>query len=116
MAKYKFKCLSCEKEQMCYGNLADMAPKCCNKNMEMQMPNLVSQQTTEVVDSYTNKSWVENQPKMIEERSTDYFWSVEVPRLVQSGIYALETMLENDWVYFDDKNEMQINTKPPNKR
>jgi len=49
-------------------------------------------------------------------RSDNYFWSVEVPRLVNTGTYSIETMIENDWISVDDKGNIQINTRPPKKR
>jgi hypothetical protein len=43
----------------------------------------------------------------------DYFWEVEVPRLVQT--YSTETCIENGWLKYNDKGELVIN-KPPKKR
>jgi hypothetical protein len=80
------------------------------------MPSLNGKSTvTEVVDKYLGQTHIEDQRKILEDRKQDYYWAVEVPRFVNSGTYSLETMLENGWVYLNDKNEMIIRTKPPHK-
>jgi len=36
-----------------------------------------------------------------------------VPRLVNSGTYGLDTMLENEWIWVDDNDKIHIYDKPP---
>jgi len=83
--------------------------------MTRQFPNSGSQKVTEVVDSFTNVCREEDEQKKNKDRRTEYFWEHEVPRLVQSGIYTTQTMLEEGWVTINDKGEMVIN-KAPSKR
>jgi hypothetical protein len=84
--------------------------------MERQMPNITGMTSTETVDSITEVKWQDNHKNLLEDRNQTHFWSVQVPKMVNSGVYSIETMLENGWVYIDDKNQMQIHTKPPGKR
>ncbi len=83
--------------------------------MDRALPNIKAPQVTENVDKHFGKSWKQDQKELLKERKADYFWSVEVPRLVNSGIYSLETMLENQWVYYDEKGNLCTRTKPPEK-
>jgi hypothetical protein len=81
--------------------------------MQRQFPSSGSQKTTEVVDSFTNVRNEEDQKKKTKDRRTEYFWEVEVPRLIQT--YSLQTCLEEKWLVYNDKGELVIN-KPPSKR
>ena len=86
----------------------------CKSKMNRQLPNLGgSAEVREVVDSHTGVKWHEDQAKVINDRKRTYFWSVEVPRMVNSGVYAIETMLENKWVYYDERGTLITRTKPP---
>jgi len=85
--------------------------------MERQMPILNGQSNvTEVVDKYMGIVWKEGQRELVKERHDEYYWSVEVPRLVNSGTYSLETMLQNGWVWIDDNEHIHTHTKPLHKR
>lgn len=85
--------------------------------MKRQMPKLGGQsQVNETVDEYTGITWKDGQRDAIKERKDKYYWEVEVPRMVNSGTYSIETMLEMGWVYFNDKDEMCVNNKPPSER
>ena len=71
---------------------------------------------TEVINKYTGTTWRPNQKEEVKQRRDEYYWSVEVPRLVNSGTYSMETMLENQWIWLDDNGQIHTHTKPPNLR
>ena len=79
------------------------------------MPVISGQEVRETVDTYVGTKWKQDQKDLVKERKADYFWEIEVPKKVNSGIYSLQTMLENGWVYVDDKGKLQTRTKPPQK-
>lgn len=117
MPKIRFVCPQCNTEIMKFGNINTIV-KCsnCDVDMHKQMPRLNGKSTvTEVVDKYINKTELENQKDVLQKRKEDYYWAVEVPRFVQSGKYSLQTQLENDWVYYNDKGQLVTRTKPPHK-
>lgn len=119
MPIYVFKCKNCGHEERLFTSIKRMVspcPQCKEEYMERQMPVLAgSAQVRETVNKLTNTKWIDNQEEILKNRRDDYFWSKEVPRLVQSGTYSLETMLENNWVYFDDKGQLQTRTKHPSR-
>ena len=84
--------------------------------MKRQLPKISTPDITEVVDHTTGATAKQDQSTMMKERRDKYFWSVEVPRLVASGVYGADTMLENGWIYFDEHEQMQVHTKPPHER
>lgn len=118
MPKYTFECPHCESLEQKITDISVKEIKChhCGKQMVRQMPILKGIKTTEVIDKYTNKKHVSDHKEQIKERKEDYYWSVEVPKLVNSGIYELGTMLQQGWVYFNEKNELVTRTKPPTKQ
>lgn len=81
--------------------------------MARQFPSYGSKKVTETVDPYTNVRQEEDQKKINQDRKTEYFWEVEVPRLVQT--YSVQTCLEEGWLVYNEKGELVIN-KPPSKR
>ena len=83
--------------------------------MDRQMPKIGGIQTNELMDKYSNKSLVADHKEILRERKQDYYWSVEVPKMVNSGTYTLDTMLEKNWVYFNEKGDLVTRTKPPEK-
>jgi hypothetical protein len=83
--------------------------------MDRQMPNLRGLKNTETIDKYSNKKHVVDQKEIVNERKLDYYWEVEVPKMVNSGTYELETMLEQNWVFYNEKGELVTRTKPPQK-
>lgn len=87
--------------------------ECQDGTMKRQLPNSGSQVVKEVVDKFTNVRHTDNQKSEDAQRKQDYFWEVEVPRLVQH--YSIETCLEEKWLVYNDKGELVIN-KPPSKR
>lgn len=118
MPKYTYACPSCQATEQKFASLGDKTQECpfCHSTMYRQMPKIKSPKVTEVVDKYSNKKHVEDQEAVLKERKLDYYWSVEVPKMVDSGIYALDTMLEKGWVEFNEKGELVTITKPPGKR
>jgi hypothetical protein len=119
MPKYTFLCSSCSSEvQMYVPPLVKEVPcKACQGSMNRQMPTLNGPSNVrEVVDKNTGITWTDGQQEMIKDRKDEYYWTIEVPRFVNSGTYSLETMLENQWITVDDAGKIHINNKPPNKR
>jgi uncharacterized lipoprotein YmbA len=81
--------------------------------MDRQFPGSGSQAVREVVDSYTNTRTASDEKAQNLARKTEYFWEVEVPRLIQT--YSIQTCLEEKWLVYNDQGELVIN-KPPSKR
>jgi hypothetical protein len=81
--------------------------------MQRQFPGSGSQVVREVVDDYTNVRTAPDEKLQNLARKTEYFWEVEVPRLIQT--YSLETCLQEGWLVYNDKNELVIG-KSPSKR
>ena len=88
-------------------------PCTCGFTMKRNFPSNGSQKVTEVVDAFTNIRHEVDHNKNLKDRKTEYFWEVEVPRLVQT--YSIQTCLEEGWLVYNDKGELVIN-KPPSKR
>lgn len=81
--------------------------------MPRALPTLSGQEVTETVDLLTNRKWKQDQGEIIDNRKENYYWEIEVPRLVEK--YSLETCLEQGWLVYNEKEELVIN-KPPSKR
>jgi hypothetical protein len=89
-------------------------PCVCGEQMDRELPNTNSPtEVRELVDPFTNVTWGKDHEAVMKQRKEDYFWEVEVPRLVEK--YSTETCLENGWLIYNDKGELIIN-KPPKKR
>lgn len=115
MPKYVYTC-ECGISRKKYAPVSCKTIECeCGKDMKRQMPTLRGLKNTETVDKFTNKKHIDDQKNIIDERKADYYWEVEVPRLVNSGTYELDTMLEQGWVYYDEKHNLVTRTKPPQK-
>lgn len=123
MPKYTFICPECglQEQQTVPRNIKMVS--CCRcapdkeSWMKRQMPKLGGQPTVnEVINKHTGTTWADGQQESIKVRRDKYYWEQEVPRMVRSGTYGIDTMLENGWVYFNDKDEMCINDKPPSER
>ena len=85
--------------------------------MDRQLPIINGNpDITEIVNNITGQTQKKDQSIMVKDRHDKYYWSIEVPRMVNSGVYGLDTMLQNGWVWFDDNKQMHIHTKPPNER
>lgn len=117
MPKYTFACPKCESLEQKITDISTNNIKChvCGSDMVRQMPILKGLKTTEVIDKYTNKKHTVDQKEKLTERKLDYYWAIEVPKLVNSGIYELGTMLQQGWVYYNEKGELVTRTKPPQK-
>jgi hypothetical protein len=117
MPKYCFVCETCghEIERITSSKVETLECSKCKAMMKRKFPNIGSQKVTEVVDSFTNVRHEEDHKSKLQDRKTEHYWTVEVPRLVQSGTYSIETMLAEGWVIYNDKGELIIN-KPPSKR
>lgn len=87
----------------------------CGRTMTRKLPILSG--PPEVREKYgeLNKTVKKDQDKLIRDRKSLYYWKHEVPKLVSSGVYSLETMLENQWVYYDEKGDLRTRTSPPSK-
>jgi predicted nucleic acid-binding Zn-ribbon protein len=120
MPKYTFVCPSCgANDQLVVGShIKKMKCMTCKDSwMKRQLPTLSGPpDVQETVDKYTNQKQVADQREMVEQRRDEYYWSVEVPRLVNSGQYGIDTMLDLGWITIDDKDQIHVQTKPPHKR
>lgn len=117
MPRYTFKCPHCESYEQKITDISTKEITChhCGKVMSRQMPILKGIKTTEVIDKYTGVTHVADHKQQLTERKEDFYWSIEVPKLVNSGIYELGTMLQQGWVYYDEKHNLITRTKPPQK-
>ena len=118
MPKYSFSCPTCSAATQLYVPLLVKQIPCnaCSGTMDRQMPTLNGPANVrEVMDKNTGITHIDGQQEMIKDRKDEYYWTVEVPRFVNSGTYSLETMLENQWITVDDAGKIHVN-KPPNKR
>jgi len=119
MPKYQFKCKSCDITTSIYTPplVKEITCPACEGSMPRQLPTLNGPANVkEVVDKNTGITWTENQQDLIQDRKAEYYWTVEVPRMVESGTYSLETMLENSWIYVDDAGKIHVNNMPPDRR
>ena len=114
MPKYTFKCESCGKEEQRYHAPSVTKIDCfCGSKMSRLPVRLLGMDVTELVDSNRNVKWKQDQEEMLRERSMDYFYEREVPRLINE--YSLRVCLEEGWLYYDEKGELQVRKKPPQK-
>lgn len=116
MPKYRFIC-SCGAETSKYTSASVLEIKCklCNENMQRQIPSTVEGASVkELVDSYTGVHLPPDNKEILDARRSEYFWKVEVPRLVQE--YPAAHCLQEGWLYFDEQGKLQVQTKPPHKR
>jgi len=118
MPKYAFKCECGKSETKLVSVLITEIPcPSCDSVMVRQMPTLNGpSEVRETVDTHTGTTHRKDQKEMINARQEEYFWTVEVPRKVNSNTYSTQTMLDQGWVYIDDDGKIQIHTKPPHKR
>lgn len=115
MPKYNFTCPKCSTKTHKYVPITTATIPCtCGETMDRDLPTIKgSTEVREVVDSLTNRKWGKDHEAVIKNRKENYYWEVEVPRLVQT--YSIETCLEKGWLVYNDKGELVIN-KPPSKR
>lgn len=116
MPKYLFTCDKCNKTTHKYVpvSVEEQACDICSSVMKREMPRIDSpSEVREVIDPYTNKTWVQDQAEVLKQRKDQHFWDVEVPRLVET--MSIETCLENGWLTYNEKGELVIG-KAPSKR
>lgn len=116
MPKYRFTC-ECGAEVMRYTSASTFSTVCpkCSSEMRRQIPSFVEPATVkETIDSYTGVRVPPDNKEILEFRRSEYFWKVEVPRLVAQ--YPVEHSLSEGWLYLDEQGKLQIQTKPPHKR
>lgn len=113
MPKYTFRCTCGNKKQKYTTNNTSILCE-CGSVMEKLLPIVSNTEVKEVYDPYTNVSLNPEFKSQIDERRLDHYWSVIVPRLVSE--YSLEHSLKEGWVYYDEKGQLQVHTKPPHKR
>lgn len=118
MPRFKFKCSKCNTIVAKRVKIHTKEIECeCGEIMQWQMPILNgTSEVTETVDKNFGTKWRADHKDDLKMRKDLYFWQHEVPRLVNSGIYGLDTLIENGWIIINDKGEIEIQTKPPHKR
>jgi ribosomal 30S subunit maturation factor RimM len=116
MPRYTFSCKRCRLSFKKYTSSKSDIVCSCGLTMKKELPELTGIEVRETVNTLTNTKWKQDQKQISKQRSDDYFWKVEVPRLVASGVYTVQTMVENGWVYIDDEGKMKVNNKPLNRR
>jgi hypothetical protein len=72
--------------------------------------------TYEDPDGQSGRKWLPDHNNVITERKRKYYYEVEVPRMVASGQYSVETMLGENWIWLDDDGKIHVHTKPPEMR
>jgi len=116
MPKFRLICSKCKKEvTKLIPKKWDNLPCDCGGILQKQFPTSGTKVVTETTNQITNTRKMEDLDINIKERQGKYFWEVEVIRLVNSGIYSLDTMLSNGWVFYNDKGELETRTSPPKK-
>jgi len=116
MPKYNFTCKSCQAKTHKYVPVTITTTICsdCGQLMNRELPNTNSPtEVREIVDPYTNITWGKDHEAVMKQRRDTHYWSVEVPRLVDT--YSVETSIEQGWLVYNDKGELVIN-KPPSER
>ena len=110
MPQFIFKCKKCKKEIKKVCSLKCKTTFCpdCKGAMVRQMPKSSKTTVKETVDSVTGISHFDNQEALLEETNKKHFYENDVPRLVASGKYTIEQMIEFDWIFFDIYGTMQI--------
>lgn len=117
MPKYVFSCANCQISKTLFTSVSKVSTTCeCGQQMERQLPKLGGEvQVSETIDKHRNISHKQDHNKIINDRKSTHYWTVEVPKMVASGTYSLETMLENGWVYYTERGELKTRNTPPEK-
>jgi hypothetical protein len=110
MAKYTFTCDNCLNSEEKYASVSTESTTCskCGKSTRRELPMIGSKKVTEKVDDFLNIRHEEDHKKQLEDRRTEFFWNVEVPRFIESGTYSLETCLSEGWLVYNEKGELVI--------
>jgi hypothetical protein len=116
MPKYTFACTSCKNKGQFFTSVKTEKIICniCNGWMNRQIPNITQSTIKETMDKFFNVARDPDMTKNLEDRNSEHFWKVMVPRLVRE--HPLEHSLENGWMYYDEQGRLQIQDKPPGKR
>ena len=112
MPKYTFVCSSCKHEFQSLVSVKVKELNCpqCSSLCTRNMPNIGDAQVSEIIDKKFGTKWKQDQKELVATRREDYYWSKMVSE------HSLQTSLENGWVYFDEKGQLQVHTKPPGRR
>lgn len=118
MPRFKFKCTACDKIEPRRVKVGTKEVECeCGNKMVWQMPTLNgASEVLETIDKESGTQWRSDHKDDLEKRKAEYFWKHEVPRLVDSGTYGLDTLIENGWVIINEKGQIEVQTTPPHKR
>lgn len=119
MAKYTFICETCGevKEQFASPQTVSGTCKKCGGITNRSLPVMNGPATVfEDPDGQSGRKWLDDHSKIIETRKRKYYFEVEVPRMVASGVYTVQTMLELGWITLDDSGHIHVNTTPPEMR
>ena len=118
MARFTFKCQQCNHTTQITSLQVKRTVLCrkCKIPMSRMLPIIHGTDKQEIVDKYTGITQKPDQRELVDERRAKYYWEHEVPKMVASGVYSIETMLENGWIWVDDNNQIQVHNKPPGKR
>jgi ribosomal protein S27E len=116
MPKYTFECVKCSNKKTMYTNSNTRSVPCslCGGLSARLPPNVNKANVTELIDSYSGVHLSPEYKNEMDQRSLDYFWAVEVPRLC--GEYPEAECIANGWMAYNEKGELFIQTKPPNRR
>lgn len=116
MPKYTYQCTKCGSKKSAYTNtnITTLSCKDCGSLATRLPPNTNKANVTELIDPYSGVHLSPEYRNEMDQRSLDHFWSVEVPRLC--GEYPEAECIANGWMYLNEKGELCIQTKPPNRR
>jgi len=116
MAKYRFICNVCDRELFMYIDRNIRTINCvCGKKMVRQIPRTSHDAIiTEVIDSKMGVSLRPDDSEQATQRSEEYFWTIRVPELVKET--PIKECLRNGWMYYNEKEELVVQTTPPHRR
>ena len=116
MPKYTYACVSCGSHTIRYAPASTISIVCaCGATAPRSLPTISGPATIkELVDPYTGVHLPVDNQEILENRKSDHYWSVVVPRLVNE--HGPEIALNEGWAYFDEKGKFKVYDKPPHKR
>jgi len=116
--KMTFKCPNCEAKKSVYSNTTETIVCDCGSNMS-RVYTIASDQSSTAKErrcEIFNVNLLNDHEKVLKWRSDEHYWTVLVPEFVASGKYPIREMLDNGWIYYDDKGNIVTQTKPPHRR
>ena len=120
MPLFTFKCPECNTKRQMFVSASRQDIPChtpnCRATARRQLPISNHADVTEIAYSHNNIVQLQGQREILEKRRDTHYWKNEVPRMVSSGVYSVQTMLEMGWVYLDERGEVQVYTKPKHER